>query len=91
MRSRSRMLTGTVMSTFALAAAACAGGGDGGTNPPPPPTVASVGVSLAAASITVGQTTSATAVARDVQGAPIAGKTAILTSPNQGAPGRSPS
>ncbi|MBL8960929.1 MAG: Ig-like domain-containing protein, partial [Gemmatimonadetes bacterium] len=55
--------------------AACSGGGDGGTTPPPPPTVASVGVSLASASLAVGQSTTATATARDAAGATISGKT----------------
>ena len=55
--------------------AACSGGGDGGTTPPPPPTVASVGVSLASTSLAVGQSTTATATARDAAGATIGGKT----------------
>lgn len=69
---------------LALLAVAGCGGGDGGTNPPPPPVVASVGVSLAASSITVGQTTTGTAVARTAQGATIAGKTATWSSASPG-------
>lgn len=62
---------------------ACSGGGDkGGTTPPPPPppTVASVVVTLANGALTVGQTTTATAVARDASGGTISGRTTTWTS-----------
>ncbi len=58
---------------------ACGGGGDGGTAPPPV-TVASVSVSLASSTLTPGQTTTASAVARDAQGGTIAGKVATWSS-----------
>lgn len=65
-----------------LVAAACGGGDGGPPSPPPPPTVASVVVALASASIPVGQTTTATATARDAQGATISGKTPSWSSAN---------
>jgi uncharacterized protein YjdB len=65
-------------------------GGDRVTGPgaptivtPTPATTASVGVSLAAASLTVGGTTQATATNRDAAGNVLTGRTVVWTSSNQ--------
>lgn len=68
----------------AFAATACGGGGGDVTRPQPPaPTpVASVVVTVAEASLTVGQTTQATATARAADGSTLAGRTITWASSN---------
>lgn len=64
--------------------AACGGGGDPGpTQPPPPPAVGSVSVSLGAAQLIVGSTTTATAQVLATTGAPLAGRTVTWSSGNE--------
>ncbi|MCC6318357.1 MAG: Ig-like domain-containing protein [Gemmatimonadaceae bacterium] len=65
------------LATFVLLAA-CGGGVEATT--PPVPVVASVTVTLASATIAIGQTTVATAAARDAQGASVTGRTAAWSS-----------
>ena len=57
----------------------------------PPPVVTTVSVTLGASSVTVGQTTNATAVVRDAQGQPMTGQTVTWTSSNGAVASVSPS
>lgn len=77
---RLHRLQSIAVAALALLAAACGGSGDdGSSNPPagpptpPSPTIATIVVSPATATLTVGQTLAFSAVARDANGAPIAG------------------
>lgn len=78
-----RSAAGLLLIAIAAGIAACGGGGDGGTAPPPV-TVASVSVSLASATVIAGQSTTASATARDAQGNTIGGKTAAWSTSNTG-------
>lgn len=77
-----RIRIATVCFGMIALATGCGGGGTSGPNPPPPPppSVASVVVTPASVSITVGSTTTLGAEPRTASGSPVSGKTPSWTS-----------
>ena len=75
-----RIVRALLSATAAAVVVACGGGGDGGTNPPPTPVFTSVGVTPATATIVAGATQPLTVVARDQNGAAMAGTPSITYS-----------
>lgn len=87
-----RRSIGVAALSLAMGLAAC-GGGESGTGPTPPsgPTVAVVEVTPATDTVRVGATIQYTAVAKDAQGAVVAGKTVAWTTSNSALATVSPS